>query len=180
MHALTSIEGMQVATEKLDKKLKQQGATNSESLFWSCWKRRASSKVVNTICLLTLNATPALPLYSGDTVMGYYADTEKGATRTGIMSVLFIIEEVRDCWKVRFCGESETDLVQPPMMNMSKTSALLMTKTMVHQVGEVSSGPGPRPPMHQLFRLKYIGNKEALHSVGVAHRHTNAMHRISL
>ena len=29
--------------------------------------------------------------------MGYYADTEKGATRTGIMSVLFIIEEVGDC-----------------------------------------------------------------------------------
>ena len=90
--------------------------------------------------------------------MGYYADTEKGATRTGIMSVLFIIhvEEVGDCWKVRSCGESETDLVQPPMMNMSKTSALLMTKTMVHQVGEVNSGPGPRPPMHQSFRLKYI------------------------
>ena len=45
--------------------------------------------------------------------MGYYADTEKGATRTGIMSVLFIIEEVCDCWNVRFCGESETDLVLP-------------------------------------------------------------------
>jgi hypothetical protein len=60
MHALTSIEGMQVATEKLDKK--QQGATNSESLLWSCRKRRASSKVVNKVCLLALNATPALPL----------------------------------------------------------------------------------------------------------------------
>ena len=47
MHALISIEGMQVATEKLDKK--QQGATNSESLFWSCRKRRASSKVVNKV-----------------------------------------------------------------------------------------------------------------------------------
>ena len=112
--------------------------------------------------------------------MGYNADTEKGATRTGIMSVLFIIEEVGDCWKVRSCGESETDLVQPPMMNMSKTSALLMTKTMVHQVGEVNSGPGPRPPMHQAFRLKYIGNEVALRSVGVAHRHAKAMHRISL
>lgn len=110
--------------------------------------------------------------------MGYYADTEKGATRTGIMSVLFIIEEVGDCWKVRSCGESETDLVQPPMMNMSKTSALLMTKTMVHQLGEVNSRP--RPPMHQSFRLKYIGNEEALRSVGVAHRHAKAMHRISL
>ena len=69
--------------------------------------------------------------------MGYYADTEKGATRMSIMSVSFIIEEVGDCWKVRFCGESETDLVQPPMMNVSKTSALLMAKTMVFQVGEV-------------------------------------------
>ena len=112
--------------------------------------------------------------------MGYYADTEKGATRTGIMSVLFIIEEVGDCWKVRSCGESETDLVQPPMMNMSKTSALLMTKTMVHQLGEVNSGPGPRPPMHQAFILKYIGNEEALRIVGVAHRHAKAMHRISM
>ena len=112
--------------------------------------------------------------------MGYYADTEKGATRTGIMSVLFIIEEVGDCWKVRSCGESETDLVQPPMINMSKTSALLMTKTMVHQLGEVNSGPGPRPPMHQAFRLKYICNEVALRSVGVAHRHAKAMHRISL
>ena len=43
-----------------------------------------------------------------------------------------IIEEVGDCWKVRFCGESETDLVQPPMVNMSKTPAPLMTKTMVY------------------------------------------------
>ena len=86
---------------------------------------------------------------------------------------------------MRFCGESETDLVQPPMMNniMSKTSTPLMTKTMIYQVGEVSSGPGTRPPMHQAFRLKYIGNEVALRSVGVAHtmscRHTKAMHRIS-
>ena len=91
--------------------------------------------------------------------MGYNADTEKGATRTGIMSVLFIIEEVGDCWKVRSCGESETDLLQPPMMNMSKSSALLMTKTMVHQVGEVSSGPGPMPPMHQAFRLNTANSR---------------------
>ena len=110
--------------------------------------------------------------------MGYYADTETGTTRTCIMSVLFIIEEVGDCWKVRFCGESEPDLVQPPMMNMSKISTPLMTKTMVYQVGEVTSGPGPRPPMHQAFRLKYICNEVALHSVGVAHRHAKAMHRI--
>ena len=114
--------------------------------------------------------------------MGYYADTKKGAalTRTCIMRVIFIIEEVGNCWKVQFCGESETDLAQPPMMNMPKAPTRLMTTTMVYQVGEVSSGPGPRPPMHQAFRLKYIGNEVALRSVGVSHRHTKATHRISL
>ena len=110
--------------------------------------------------------------------MGYYADTEKGAMENNGYYECVIIEEVGDCWKVRFCGVSEIDLVQPPLMNMSRTSTPLMTKTMVYQVGEVSSGPGP--PMHQAFRLKYIGNEVALRSVGVAHRHAKALHRISV
>ena len=62
--------------------------------------------MVNKVYLLTLNATPAVPLYVDATVMGYYADTEKGAT-----SVLFTIEEVGDCFAGRCSSVASLKLI---------------------------------------------------------------------
>ena len=100
--------------------------------------------------------------------MGYYADTQQHAKINDGYCECRIIADSGGCWKVEFLAESEVDLVQPPLLSVSKTRTPLISKGYVYPRGHMPSGPGM--PMHQVERLQCIESEIVVKNIMLASR----------
>ena len=100
--------------------------------------------------------------------MGYYADTQQHAKINDGYYECRIIADSGGCWKVEFLAESEVDLVQPPLLSVSKTRTPLISKGYVYPRGHMPIGPGM--PMHQVERLQCIESEIVVKNIMLASR----------
>ena len=100
--------------------------------------------------------------------MGYYADTQQHAKINDGYYECRIIADSGGCWTVEYLAESEVDLVQPPLLSVSKTHQPLISKGYVYPLGHVLSSPSI--PMHQVKRLQFIESELVVKNILVASR----------